>query len=90
VGSRPGTCPASSPKLGAVPDVPETRYAKTADGADIAYQVVSEGRIHVLIGGSITDHVEHLTGAFFGRERVTRIELAISSRESGRGAGGQQ
>jgi class 3 adenylate cyclase len=41
-----------------VPDVPETRYAKTADGADIAYQVVGDGPIDVLVGGGLNVHVE--------------------------------
>jgi hypothetical protein len=30
-------------RLRAVADVPETRYAKTADGAYVAYQVVGDG-----------------------------------------------
>jgi class 3 adenylate cyclase len=42
-----------------VPDVPETRYAKTAEGAHIAYQVVGDGSVDLLFdasgGGS---HVE--------------------------------
>jgi len=39
-------------------DVPETRYAKTADGAHIAYQVVGEGPPDILYANSFMSHIE--------------------------------
>jgi class 3 adenylate cyclase/alpha-beta hydrolase superfamily lysophospholipase len=43
--------------MGAVQDVPETRFARTHDGAHLAYQTVGEGENVVLIPGWAT-HIE--------------------------------
>src|SRR4029450_6791794 len=41
---QPRFCSAVSCGEGAYVDFPETRYAKTADGVSVAYQLVGEGR----------------------------------------------
>src|ERR1700732_3973478 len=38
--------------------MPETRYAKTADGAHIAYQVVGEGPLDIVYANSFMSHIE--------------------------------
>jgi pimeloyl-ACP methyl ester carboxylesterase len=44
--------------VGAVVSVPETRYAKTADGVHIAYEVVGEGPVDIVFVMGWTSHLE--------------------------------
>src|SRR5438552_10330917 len=39
-------------------DMPETRYAKTADGAHIAYQVLGAGPPDIVYANSFMSHIE--------------------------------
>ncbi len=41
-----------------VPDLPETRYARTEDGAHIAYQVLGDGPPDIVYANSYMGHVE--------------------------------
>jgi pimeloyl-ACP methyl ester carboxylesterase len=41
-----------------VTDLPETRYAPTTDGAQIAYQVLGEGPLDLVFIESVGSHVE--------------------------------
>jgi class 3 adenylate cyclase len=45
-------------KLTAMADIPETQYARTADGAHIAYQVVGEGPLDLVIVPEGGSHLE--------------------------------
>ena len=47
-----------SAECASVTDMPETRYAKTADGAHIAYQVVGEGPPDIVYANSFMSHIE--------------------------------
>jgi class 3 adenylate cyclase len=57
-----GTGPTSSPDWAAVTDVPDTRYAKTADGVHIAYQVTGDGPPDLVFLSSGGSHVEQAWG----------------------------
>ena len=39
-------------------DIPETRYAKTADGVHIAYQTVGDGPVDIVFVMGWTTHIE--------------------------------
>ena len=39
-------------------DIPETRYAKTADGVHIAYQTVGDGPVDIAFVMAWTTHIE--------------------------------
>ncbi len=45
-------------------DVPETRYAKTADGIHIAYQVFGDGPVDILFVMGWVTHVEQMWTRF--------------------------
>src|SRR6266513_1985819 len=45
-------------QTGAVSDVPGTRYARTEDGAHVAYQVVGGGPPDIVYANSFMGHVE--------------------------------
>jgi class 3 adenylate cyclase len=42
----------------AVTDMPQTSYARTSDGAHIAYQVVGEGPLDIVYANSFMSHIE--------------------------------
>src|SRR5215472_5452624 len=58
VGPSPGTGPAASANCTAVIDAPDTRYAKTADGVHLAYQVVGDRPLDVVFLPMGASHVE--------------------------------
>jgi DNA-binding SARP family transcriptional activator/pimeloyl-ACP methyl ester carboxylesterase len=75
--------------LGADPDaVPQTRYAPTADGVHIAYQVLGEGERDIIFVPGLMSHLELLwedeeTSGFFRRlSRLGRLIL-FDKRDTG-------
>ncbi|HEY5859782.1 MAG TPA: alpha/beta hydrolase, partial [Actinomycetota bacterium] len=54
---------------------PETRYAKTADGVNIAYQVVGEGPIDILFVLGWVTHIERL----WDQPRIVRFLQRLAS-----------
>ncbi len=55
-------------------DIPETRYAKTADGVHIAYQVVGDGPFDIVFAGSsYTSNVELLWDWSLSRSFLTGL-----------------
>ena len=64
-------------------DVPETRYAKTVDDVHIAYQVVGDGPIDIVLLGWLTN-VEHIwswpRAATFFRKLATHARLIMLDR----------
>lgn len=55
--------------------VPQTRYAKTADGGYIAYKVLGEGPPDIAVVGSIATNIE----VFFEHEPAARFWLELAS-----------
>jgi class 3 adenylate cyclase len=69
-------------------DVPETRYAKTADGVHIAYQVRGEGPVDLVyvmgFAGNFEVQLEHpLVARFFGRLSSTSRLILFDKRGTG-------
>ena len=62
-------------------DPPQTRYAKTADGVHIAYQVVGEGPRDLVFAPGLVNHLDFMwqdrnTNGFFSRlAEVPRLIL---------------
>ena len=54
---------------------PETRYAKTADGVNIAYQVVGEGPVDILFVLGWVTHIERL----WDQPRIVRFLQRLAS-----------
>ena len=58
--------------------VPEIRYAKTDDGAHVAYQVVGDGPLDIVYANSFMSHIEFSweyprAAAFYERMAPFRI-----------------
>ena len=69
-------------------DVPETRYAKTADGVHIAYQVLGAGPTDVVTVGAYFSNLEHdWTNPSFAREARALAELGRLIQFDARGTG---
>jgi hypothetical protein len=68
-------------------EVPETRYAKTADGVYIAYQTVGNGPLDLVLVCYLL-HIEHIwtwpVAASFLRRLATFSRLILAEQERGR------
>ena len=56
-------------------DVPETRYAKTADGVHIAYQVFGDGSTDLVLAPGTVSHVE----IYWENPRLARFLRRLAS-----------
>ena len=84
----PGSQAPTVPRPGGSDAVPQTRYAQTADGIHIAYQVIGEGERDIVFVPGLMSHLEllwedHQTSDFFRQlSRLGRL-IMFDKRDTG-------